>query len=382
MTQRLINPLSKFTTDTLQSLPGATFSFFVSGSSTIKAVYADKAKVTSLGAIVTADSAGIFPPIWLDGAYRVTLRSASTTPSANPADGVVQTGWPIDSVGDDALTASSLDVSGDITAETLTLSEDLIVVDDITCDGITAAGTISGNAIASTTTVTGTTITASGALSGASLASSAAASVGTTLTLGSTTTVVTAGTIWYDGKTFYANPFASNKAIVDSSHICVLSSDYTGSDVNTAQKVFNSTTTGTINLPASTSYDFEALYVITRVAGTTSHTTSVLFGGTAALTSIMYLAEATSSNGNVLTAPSYIYATAATATVVTAASTTAAENIIVRLRGQIRTNSAGTLIPQFQFSAAPGGTPTILKNSFIKLSPIGIDTVTTAGNWT
>lgn len=100
MTQLFINPLSKFTTDTLQTIPYATLSFFANNSSTPKAVYADKAKVTSLGTIVTADSAGIFPPIWLDGVYRATLKSKSTLIADNPATGVTQTGWPIDSVGD------------------------------------------------------------------------------------------------------------------------------------------------------------------------------------------------------------------------------------------------------------------------------------------
>lgn len=91
MTQKFINPLSKFTTDTLQSLPYSTLTFSVDGSSTAKAVYADKSKTTSLGAIVTSDSAGIFPPIWLDGTYRAILKNAA---------GVTMTGWPIDSVGD------------------------------------------------------------------------------------------------------------------------------------------------------------------------------------------------------------------------------------------------------------------------------------------
>lgn len=190
-----------------------------------------------------------------------------------------------------------------------------------------------------------------------------------------------AGSVWYDGKTFNGNPVASNAAILEAVHFCALSADYTGSDVNTAQKVFNSTTNGTITLAASTTYDFEAHYVITRAAGTTSHTLAVLFGGTATLTSIMYSAESTSSTGNVLTAVSAIYATAATATTVTAASTSATENVIIKLRGVIRINAAGTIIPQIQYSAAPGGAPTILKNSFIQFSPRGTNTVVTAGNW-
>jgi len=90
MTERFRNPVIKYTTDTLKTLPGSKLRFFQNGTSTPKTVYADKNKVTSLGSVVTADSAGIFVPIFLDGTYRVSLENAA---------GVIQTGWPVDNVG-------------------------------------------------------------------------------------------------------------------------------------------------------------------------------------------------------------------------------------------------------------------------------------------
>lgn len=90
MTERFRNPVIKYTTDTLKTLPGSKLYFTQNGTSTPKTVYADKNKVTSLGSVVTADSAGIFVPIFLDGTYRVELKSAA---------GVTQTGWPVDNVG-------------------------------------------------------------------------------------------------------------------------------------------------------------------------------------------------------------------------------------------------------------------------------------------
>lgn len=98
MTQLFLNPLTKFTSDNITSLPGARLYFFQNNSSTPKAVYADKAKVTSLGVYVEADSAGIFEPIWLDGTYRAILRYSANWVS-DPV-GVVQTGWPVDNIGD------------------------------------------------------------------------------------------------------------------------------------------------------------------------------------------------------------------------------------------------------------------------------------------
>jgi len=90
MTERFRNPVIKYTTDTLKTLPGSKLYFSQNGTTTPKSVYADKNKVTSLGAVITADSAGIFVPIFLDGTYRVTLKNAAL---------VTQTGWPVDNVG-------------------------------------------------------------------------------------------------------------------------------------------------------------------------------------------------------------------------------------------------------------------------------------------
>jgi hypothetical protein len=90
MTTQFVNPLSKFTTDDLQTLPYSKLYFYENNSSTPKAVYADKNKVTSLGTSVTAYSNGCFQPIWLDGVYRVELKNSA---------GTTQPNWPIDNVG-------------------------------------------------------------------------------------------------------------------------------------------------------------------------------------------------------------------------------------------------------------------------------------------
>ena len=90
MTERFINPISKFTTDVLQTLPAAKLYFYINSSSTPKVVYQDINKTTPHTHPVVADSAGNFPAIFLDGTYRVELKN-----SAN----VTQTGWPLDNIG-------------------------------------------------------------------------------------------------------------------------------------------------------------------------------------------------------------------------------------------------------------------------------------------
>lgn len=77
----------------IKSLPGARFYFFQNGTTTPRTVYQDKAGTIPHTNPVIADSSGSFAPIFLDGLYRVELRS-----NAN----IVQPGWPIDNVGQDS----------------------------------------------------------------------------------------------------------------------------------------------------------------------------------------------------------------------------------------------------------------------------------------
>jgi hypothetical protein len=201
------------------------------------------------------------------------------------------------------------------------------------------------------------------------------------LTAGTVLAAPSAGALEYDGTAMYSSVAASQRGVLPSESFIAQSLDYVATNSNSAQQVFDATATGAITLVGSTAYMFEAVYYISRSAGTTSHTLSTLFGGTATFTSITYLAETTSTTGNTLGTVSRIYGTGATALVVTAASTSATENITVVLKGMIRTNASGTLIPQIRYSAAPGGAPTIVKNSYFRLTPVGNSSVLSVGNW-
>ena len=247
---------------------------------------------------------------------------------------------------------------------------------------ISAAGNVTGGNI-----LTGGLISATGNITGGNITAKIRPPAGTVtlsplqFTSGTNLTTPAAGAFEYDGVVLYSTPQANQRGISPSQHFLILTTDYTGSDVNTAQKVFNSPTNGQITLPANTTYFMEGLYYITRAAGTNSHTLSTLFALGGTLSSITYIAETTSTTGNTLGAVSRIYGTTATGTVVTGASTSATENITVLIRGVVRTNTAGTFTPQIQYSAAPGGAPTILANSYFRLTPVGNGSVNYVGNW-
>lgn len=92
--QRFVNPIVRPLSLNITNLPGARLYFFVAGSTTPAATYADKDGEIPNSNPVVADSSGTFPPIFLDNRlYRVVL-----TDNKN----VTQPGWPLDNVGQDS----------------------------------------------------------------------------------------------------------------------------------------------------------------------------------------------------------------------------------------------------------------------------------------
>lgn len=158
----------------------------------------------------------------------------------------------------------------------------------------------------------------------------------------------------------------------------ILDSAGTGTNGTAAQNWFP--TNGAPTVEAGTVYEFEGLLSMTRAAGTTSHTTSFLFGGTATITSILWKALVKTGDTTASATENGITARAATATVVKAASTSATEEFIGLVKGTVKINAAGTFIPQFSYSAAPGGAPTINIGSYFRLTKKGAG-FNTRGIW-
>jgi hypothetical protein len=248
---------------------------------------------------------------------------------------------------------------------------------------ITATGNITGGNI---TSVAGQ-ISTGGNVTGANVAGFIRPTTGTAsqapvrFTSGTSTSTAAAGSMEYDGVVFYGTATASNRGVLPAEQFIALANDYVANDSASAQKVFDSPTNGAITLDATTTYRFEGVYYISRALGSNSHTLSTLFAIGGTLTSITYAADTTSTASNILGTVSRIYGTAATAVAVTAASSATNEQITVVIKGMVRTNAAGTFTPQIQYSSAPGGAPTILKNSYFRMIPVGTSSVASVGNW-
>ena len=291
------------------------------------------------------------------------------------ASGYVSAGGNV--IGGNVTTAGLISATGSITGGNVFFGS----------GRVSGTGNITGgNVLFGTGVVSGTGSITGGNVYGFSRPTAGQATVPTMqLTSGvlMTGNTVTAGAFEYDGTVMYAAPSVNNRGVLDTTHFMVLAANYTANDSATAQKVFNigTSSAGAISLPATTAYFMEAVYYITRAVGSNSHNLSTLFAVSSALTGITYTVDTTSTAGNILGAVSRIYATGAGAVAVTAANTDTNENITVVIRGIVRTNSATTFTPQIKYDSAPGGVPTILTNSYIRLTPIGTNTVTYVGNW-
>jgi hypothetical protein len=202
------------------------------------------------------------------------------------------------------------------------------------------------------------------------------------LTAGTNLTTATTGVVEYDGKVFYATPADSNRGVVPAEQWCILNADYTLTSTTTDQKLFNATAAGAVTLQADTTYAFEAMLHVTGMSATSGNATFNLLGaGTATLTSTKFIFSGLDAAG---TAPAITTAAGGlglsedndSPTLAVAAVNT---NLVAHIRGVVRVNAAGTLIPSIGLTTAAAAV--VRTNSFIKFSPIGSGTVTTVGAW-
>ena len=161
-----------------------------------------------------------------------------------------------------------------------------------------------------------------------------------------------------------------------------LGANVVGTNVTTAQSVFGVGVT----LAASTVYAFDGLYLLSKTTGGTSHSIGLGFGGTATINNIVHSGAVTV---RVVAFPLFdaapeTYASNQAANAqVCAADASATISAAIMLRGTVSINAAGTFIPQYTLSAAPGGAYTTLAGSFINFRPIGsAGTDNFEGTWT
>lgn len=177
---------------------------------------------------------------------------------------------------------------------------------------------------------------------------------------------------------------AGQNFLIDGSAISILAADFAGANA-TGNQPFFPTGQDAFTLEAGMAYIIEGHISTLRAAGAVSHTTGVNFGGTATYTMARYScacrygARAAATPVRPYTAE-YKGTAPSTNQIVQLAATTVNSKTF-DFDGMLIVNAAGTMIPQFQYSAAPGGAPTIGHGSYFRLTPVGPAATAIIGAW-
>jgi hypothetical protein len=191
-----------------------------------------------------------------------------------------------------------------------------------------------------------------------------------------------AGLLEYDGKVPYFTPQGLQRGLVPGMQYYRLNAALAGANATGAQSWLGVGVT----LSSSTVYAFEAYFPMSKAAGTTSHSVSALFGGTATLNNIGYSIFSAGASSTALTSPvagNMYYIQVATASVFTGVGLAANPVALhARLSGTVSVNAGGTFIPQYQLSAAPGGAYTVALGAYFLIYPVGTSgSNTSVGTW-
>jgi hypothetical protein len=252
--------------------------------------------------------------------------------------------------------------------------ETTLTVTDPTADRTVTIPNASGNVVldTATQTLTGKTISfTAGTTSVAPI----------TLASGSLLISAAAGKVEFDGKSFYTTPNAtSGRGVSPSAHYCALSTTRSLSSTTSAQSIFN------VGLPlaASTTYEYEMFVQFDYLPGGTTITVSDLFAYTGTITSASAAYQYSSNATSYVTGSAINHKFSESVTSGTSiVSSSSGQYVVYVKRGLVRTNAAGTLTPQLQMSTTTGlaTPPLITTNSYIRLIPVGSNTVNAVGAW-
>jgi hypothetical protein len=175
-----------------------------------------------------------------------------------------------------------------------------------------------------------------------------------------------AGAVEYDGSLKYFTPTGTARALTLNSYFYRKNTATTLASATGNQSIFG--LTSGVTVAANTIYEVECEFGLTTT-GTTSHTES--FGFTLATATVTNMGVAINRLSTTTTSSAIGgYLATVTPVVVTGALTTA-QTVAYRVKGTIAFGTAGSINPVIAFSAAPGGTSTVLLGSWMKMTPIG-----------
>lgn len=198
-----------------------------------------------------------------------------------------------------------------------------------------------------------------------------------TFTGGTNLTTPVAGAMEYDGTCHYLTHAASERGAVNAEQWICNTATRTLASQTAAQAIFNSPANGAVTVAGSTMYQFECIFNLSSMSAT-SGGFGFAIGGTATLTSQMWFASArkVSNLSTSLSSGDDSLNTAANTLIASANTTTLGWAVI---KGMLRVNAGGTIIPQVSLGIAAAAVVGI--NSFFRIWPVGTNTQVSLGNW-
>jgi 2-keto-3-deoxy-6-phosphogluconate aldolase len=216
------------------------------------------------------------------------------------------------------------------------------------------------------------------------LSSGVASSAPLVMPVGTLLTNPTAGAIENDGNCFYVTPRTSSRYVVTAEQFITVNAAYTLSTVGTvAQKLFNGTTNGALNIAPNRTYLYESQFSITNLQAT-GHTVGFGFGGTASVTRNMYIGIAKLAAGTTAGAANIMMSTLVAPTTTAAGSlvpATTLTQVVASVNGKIVIDTSGTLIPSIIFGGAATVASVVGIDSYFRIWPIGSTAVASVGDW-
>jgi len=195
-----------------------------------------------------------------------------------------------------------------------------------------------------------------------------------TLTSGTNLTTAAAGSFEYDGTTLYYTPTGFQRGFVSAmqfySHPL---SGRTGADSTANQSILGvgfSVTAGVL-------YQFQGRFNLYKTAGTTAHTMSYSWGGTATFKNNRILTNMliqSSANGytpfNTTRAIYHVAQETPASSIITPSQSSAFATVNILVDGMFIANTSGTVIPQYSLSSAPGGAYTHSAGNYLSVWPV------------
>jgi hypothetical protein len=201
---------------------------------------------------------------------------------------------------------------------------------------------------------------------------------------GTNLTTATAGVMEYDGVIPMFTHAASERGVLSTEQWICNTATVTLLNQTAAQPIFQSPTNGRVTVAGSTTYQFECAFDLTAMSAT-SGSFGFAIGGTATLNSIKWRSMASKSTvvGTVfkmetVNGVGYLISTSAAVTQINPANNTTTTGN-AEIRGLIRVNAGGTIIPQVSLTTA--ATAIVGVNSYFRLWPVGSNTAVSLGNW-